>query len=67
MAQNAKALYTAPLGVQAYTFRKSFPINVAKTLDTIKMMGFAEIEGGGNHMSPADFKKLYDDVISRSF
>ena len=31
MAQkNKKALYTAPFGVQAYTFRKSFPIDVAK-------------------------------------
>jgi sugar phosphate isomerase/epimerase len=61
IAQNSKPLYTAPLGVQAYTFRKSFPVSVAKTLDTIKMMGFTEIEGGGNHMPPADFKKLCDD------
>ena len=30
-----KPLYTAPFGVQAYTFRRSFPIDVAKTLDTI--------------------------------
>ena len=59
--QNTKPLYVAPLGVQAYTFRKSFPINVAKTLDTIKMMGFTEIEGGGNGMSPVDFRKLCDD------
>ncbi len=52
IAQNSKSLYTAPLGVQAYTFRKSFPLDVAKTLDTIKLMGFVEIEGGGNGMSP---------------
>ena len=56
-----KPLYTAPLGVQAYTFRKSFPIDVAKTLDTIKMMGFTEIEGGGGRMSPQEFKRLCDE------
>ena len=44
---NKKPLYTAAFGVQAYTFRRSFPIDVAKTLDTIKMMGFTEIEGTG--------------------
>src|ERR1700729_290210 len=60
-AQNDKPLYTAPLGVQAFTFRKSFPIDVAKTLDTIKMMGFTEIEGGGGRMAPEEFKKLCDE------
>ena len=59
--KNTKALYTAPLGVQAYTFRKSFPIDVAKTLDTIKMMGFTEIEGGGGRITPQEFKKLCDE------
>lgn len=54
-----KSLYTAPFGVQAYTFRKSFPKDVAKTLDTIKMMGFTEIEGGGR--SPQEFRKLCDE------
>lgn len=58
---NGKPLYTAPLGVQAYTFRNSFPKDVAKTLDTIKMMGFTEIEGGGGRMSPEEFKKLCDE------
>ncbi len=57
-AQNSKPLYTAPLGVEAYTFRKSFSINTAKTLDTIKMMGFTEIEGGGEQMPPEEYKKL---------
>jgi len=55
-----KPLYTFPLGVQAYTFRKSFPLNVAATLDTIRMMGFTEMEGGGR-MAPADFRKLCDE------
>lgn len=54
-------LYTAPFGVQAYTFRRSFPNNVAATLDTIKMMGFTEIEGGGGRMPPEEFKKLCDE------
>ncbi len=53
-----KPLYTAPLGIQAYTFRRSFPVDAAKTLDTIKMMGFTEIEGGGGNISPQEFKKL---------
>ena len=58
LAQNHKKLYTAALGVEAYTFRRSFPIDVAKTLDTIKMMGFTEMEGGSNGMPPEAFKKL---------
>ena len=55
------ALYNAPFGVQAYTFRRSFPVDVAATLDTIKMMGFTELEGGGGNMPPAEFKKLCDE------
>lgn len=60
-AQTGKPLFTAPLGVQTYTFRRSFPNDVVKTLDTIKMMGFTEIEGGSNRMTPAEFKKLCND------
>ena len=60
-AQKHAPLYTFPFGVQAFTFRKSFPIDVAKTLDTIKMMGFTEIEGGGSRMAPEAFKKLCDE------
>ena len=56
-----KPLYTAPFGVQAYTFRRSFPIDVAKTLDTIKMMGFTEIEGGGGRITSEEFRKLCDE------
>lgn len=59
--QDKKPLYTAPFGVQAYTFRKSFPNSVAATLDTIKWMGFTEIEGGGNRMPPEEFKKLCNE------
>ena len=60
-AQKTKSLYTAPLGVESYTFRRSFPIDIVKTLDTIKMMGFTEMEGGSNRMPPEDFKKLCDE------
>ena len=56
-----KPLFTAPLGVQTYTFRKSFSVDPVKTLDTIKMMGFTEIEGGGGRMSAEEFKKLCDE------
>jgi sugar phosphate isomerase/epimerase len=60
--KNKKPLYTFPFGVQAYTFRKSFPNGVAATLDSIKAMGFTEIEGGNSgSMTPEEFKKLCDD------
>jgi sugar phosphate isomerase/epimerase len=59
--KNKKPLYTAPFGVQAYTFRKSFPLGVAETLDSIKAMGFTEIEGSAGKMSPEEFKKLCND------
>ena len=61
IAFSQKPLYTAPFGVQTYTFRKSFPNGVAATLDSIKQMGFTEIEGGGNKMSAEEFKKLCDE------
>jgi len=56
-----KALYTAPLGVQAYTFRHSFPKDIAATLDSIKMMGFTELEGGGGRMAPEEFRKMCEE------
>ncbi|MBK5279057.1 MAG: sugar phosphate isomerase/epimerase, partial [Bacteroidia bacterium] len=56
-----KPLYTAPFGVQTYTFRKSFPNGVAATLDSIKAMGFTEVEGSAGKMSPEEFKKLCDE------
>ena len=56
-----KPLFTAPIGVQTYTFRKSFAVDPVKALDTIKMMGFTEIEGSGGRMAPEEFKKLCDE------
>ncbi|MGK2863595.1 MAG: sugar phosphate isomerase/epimerase family protein, partial [Chitinophagaceae bacterium] len=59
--QKKKPLFTAPIGIAPFTFRKSFPNGVATTLDTIKMMGFTEIEGGGGRMPPEEYKKLCDE------
>jgi len=56
-----KPLYTAPLGVQTYTFRRSIGNDPAKVLDTIKILGFTEVEGGGGRIAPEDFKKLCDE------
>jgi sugar phosphate isomerase/epimerase len=47
--------------VEGFTYRRDWSASVPKTLDTIKMMGFTELEGGGGHMPWADFKKLCDD------
>lgn len=56
-----KPLYTAPFGIQSFTFRRSFPNNMEKTLDTIAMMGITELEGSGGRIAPEDFKKLCND------
>lgn len=55
-----KQLYTAPLGIQTYTFRRSMNTDPAKTLDTIKQMGFTEVEGNSN-LPPSQFKKLCNE------
>jgi sugar phosphate isomerase/epimerase len=61
-AQKGKPLFKAKFGVQSYTFRKSFPKNILATLDTIKAMGFTEIEGGNpKGMSPDEFRKACDE------
>lgn len=59
-AQAKKGLYTAELGIQAYTFRKSFPQGVEATLDSIKAMGFKEVEGTGGKVTPEEFRKMCD-------
>lgn len=60
--KSKKPLYTAPLGIAPYTYRRSFPNGVAATLDTIKNLGFTEIEGGGGRdMSPEEYRKLCDE------
>jgi len=57
----AQNLYEAPFGIASYTFRRSWPKSIALTLDTIKMMGFTEIEGGGGQMDPEEFRKLCEE------
>src|ERR1700741_4779411 len=58
-AQSKKPLFTAPIGIEAYTYRNSFPINVAVTLDTIKSLGITEMEGPNpKNVSPEEFKKM---------
>lgn len=61
-AQKGKPLFKAPFGVQAYTFRKQFPKGVAATLDTIKMLGFTELEtSGAKGMSATTYRQLCDE------
>lgn len=61
-AQSGKPLYTSPFGIQAYTYRNSFPHGVAATLDTIQALGITELEGGPpKGMTAEEFKKLADD------
>jgi len=55
-----QSLYTAPLGIQTYTFRRSIDRDPAKVLDTVKMMGFTEIEGSAR-IAPEEFRRLCDE------
>lgn len=63
VAQKKKEpLFTEPLGIAPYSFRRSFPKGVAATLDTIKGMGFTSIEGGGGPgVTPEEYKKLCEE------
>lgn len=61
-AQSGKPLYTFPIGVQAYTYRNSFPNGVAATLDTIQALGITELEGGNPEgTTPEEFRKMADE------
>jgi len=58
-AQSGKPLFTHAIGVQAYTYRNSFPNSITATLDTIKSLGITEMEGGNmKGVTPEDFKKM---------
>jgi sugar phosphate isomerase/epimerase len=58
-AQTGKPLFTGRIGIQAYTYRNSFPNSVTATLDTIKALGITEMEGPNpKNSSPEEFKKL---------
>jgi sugar phosphate isomerase/epimerase len=61
-AQSDKRLFTGNIGVQAYTYRNSFPNGVARTLDTVKALGITEMEGPNpGNSTPEEFKKLLDE------
>jgi sugar phosphate isomerase/epimerase len=55
---NGGKLFSAPLGVQAYSFRNYFPKDVPGTLDRIQAMGITEIEGGNGRISPDDYRRM---------
>lgn len=56
-----KALYTKPIGLQAYTFRGSWPNGIEATLDTIKSLGVTEMEGGPiKGMATEELRKQLD-------
>ncbi len=59
LAQNP--LFTGPIGVQTYSFRRSIGKDPAKVLDTLKAMGITEIESGSARLAPQEFKKLCDE------
>ncbi len=59
--KKGEPVFTAEIGIAPYTFRRSFPNGVEATLDTIKDMGFTQIEGGGGNMEPEAYKKLCDE------
>lgn len=57
----SQGAYTAPFGIQTYSFRNSFPKGVEATLDTIKSFGITELEGNAPQgMTDEEFKKLCD-------
>jgi len=59
MAQSGKPLFTHAIGVQAYTYRNSFPNGVAEVLDSVKTLGITEMEGPNpKNISPEEFKKM---------
>jgi sugar phosphate isomerase/epimerase len=40
------SIFSAPLGMQSYTYRKQMPKEVEKTLDLMSSLGIKELEGG---------------------
>lgn len=55
---SGKKIFTAQVGVQAYSFRNYFPKDIPGTLDRIQAMGITEIEGGGGRIPPEEYKKM---------
>jgi sugar phosphate isomerase/epimerase len=63
LAQPAKLLFPKTPGIQLYTYRNSFKNGVEATLDTIRSLGFTEVEAGINPygLTPEAFRKMLDD------
>jgi len=60
--QTSGGLFNKPFGVQAYTYRASFPNSVTATLDSVKALGITEMEGPNpKNISAEEFKKLLDE------
>jgi sugar phosphate isomerase/epimerase len=62
-AQSSKGtpLFKGEIGLQTYTFRNSFPQGVEATLDTIKSLGFVELEANPPQgVSHEQFRKMCD-------
>ena len=59
----AKPLLTKTPGIQTYSFRASFAIDVAATLDTIRDFGFTEVECGLDPygLTTEEFKAMLDE------
>lgn len=59
-ANTGDPIFTAPLGVQTYSFRNYFPKNLIETLDKVQNMGFQEVEVYSSNIPAAALKKLCD-------
>ncbi|MEZ5041911.1 MAG: sugar phosphate isomerase/epimerase [Saprospiraceae bacterium] len=60
VGKKGEAVFIAPVGVQAYSFRNYFPKDIPGTLDRIQAMGITEIEGGAGRIPPEEYKKMCD-------
>lgn len=59
--EEGEPLFTAPIGVQAYSFRNYFPKDIPGTLDRIQSMGITEIEGGGGRIPPEEYRRMCEE------
>lgn len=60
VGKSGDPIFTAPIGVQAYSFRNYFPKDIPGTLDRIQAMGITEIEGGSGRLPEEEYKKMCD-------
>ena len=62
-APAAKPLFPVKPGIQTYSFRASFAVEVGPTLDTIRDMGFTEVEASLDPygLTTEEFKAMLDE------